>query len=62
MYPSGRKRGIQTVVFLSKEQHARLRGASERTGIPMSSYLRLALDDVLTKLNAPPAPPKEKSA
>lgn len=39
----------QTLALLEPEQHAQLKKLSEKTRVPMSAYMREAVDDLLKK-------------
>ena len=47
----GRKK-LSTTVYLRDDQFAALKGASQRTGVPMASLIREAVDDLLEKHGA----------
>lgn len=40
---------VQTLALLEPEQHRQLKKLSEKTRVPMSAYMREAVDDLLVK-------------
>ena len=48
-------RKVSTTVYLEPEQAEALKALTERTGVPMSVWVRRGLDSVLAMMSPPPA-------
>lgn len=51
---------VHASIYLSEATYASLKGLSDRTRIPMSAYLREAVDDLLAKYKVKVTKPRAK--